>query len=123
MPDTLSCFAARACFAQLQEFDRMHSKANGLAIGPLKIPRGTAGPGQALLRHDDSPALLQHVDSPASSVQGQSWPYACHPEVATEISSGMSQSPTAEVTVALWCCVLAQILVSAAATEAPTSLL
>ena len=98
MPDALSCFAAGACFDQLHKFDRMHSTAHGLAIRPLKIPRVTAGPGQAplrhddspaLLRHDDSPALLQHVDSPAS-VQGQYWPYACHPEVATEVSSGTS---------------------------------
>ncbi len=85
MPDTLSCFAARACFDQLHKFDRMHSTAHGLAIRPLKIPRGTAGPGQAPLRHDDSPALLRHGDSPAS-VQGQSWPYACHPEVSSGTS-------------------------------------
>ena len=116
MPDALSCFAAGACFDQLHKFDRMHSTAHDLAIRPLKIPRVTARPGQAplrhndspallrhddstaLLRHDDSPALLQHVDSPAllqhvdspASVQGQSWPYACHPEVATEVSSGTS---------------------------------
>jgi len=89
----------------------MHSEANGLAIGPLEIPRGTArpalnngaglpnDPGQALLQHDDSPALPQHDDSPALSVQGQSWPYACNPEVATEVSSGMSQSLNAEVMV------------------------
>lgn len=37
----------------------MHSQAHGLAIGPLKIPRGIARTGQAVLRHNDSPALLQ----------------------------------------------------------------
>lgn len=93
----------------------MHIKANDPAMGPLKIPRGTAGPGQASVPHDDSPASLQQVDSPALSVQGQSWPYACNPEVATEISSGISQSLNAEVMVALWCCVLAETLVSVAA--------
>ncbi|KAL0029642.1 hypothetical protein WJX79_010174 [Trebouxia sp. C0005] len=40
--------AARGCFAQLQEFDRMHIKANDPAMGPLKIPRGTAGPVLAI---------------------------------------------------------------------------
>ena len=114
MPDSLYCFAVRACFAQVQEFDRMHSTAHGLAIGSLKIPRGNPGPGQTVLHHDDSPALLQHVDSPASSVQGQSWPYACNPETL----SGTSQRLIAEVTFTFWCCVLAETVIYAAGTEA-----
>jgi hypothetical protein len=80
----------------------MHSEANGLAIGPLEIPRGTARPALnngAGLPNDPGQALPQHDDSPALSVQGQSWPYACNPEVATEVSSGMSQSLNAEVMV------------------------
>ncbi|DBA91596.1 TPA: hypothetical protein ACH3X1_003205 [Trebouxia sp. C0004] len=101
--------SACACSAQVQEFDRMHSthsKEYGLAIGPLNIPRGTARPGQALLRHDDSTALLRHDDStallrhddsPATSVEGQSWPYACTPEAAAEISSGIKSLVSSHV--------------------------
>lgn len=88
--------SVRACFAQVQEFDRMHSTAHGLAIGSLKIPRGNPGPGQTVLCHDDSPASLQHVDSPASSVQGQSWPYACNPEILSGTKSFDSSSVSSQ---------------------------
>ncbi|KAA6423029.1 MAG: hypothetical protein FRX49_07017 [Trebouxia sp. A1-2] len=94
--------AARGCFAQLQEFDRMHIKANDPAMGPLKIPRGTAGPGlkslvsghrfsqqsSYFLGSQQQPLFLTTFDMPLEAppplglrpFYGHPWPWSACPQ-------------------------------------------